>query len=389
MSEWTDATLGELATFTNGFAFGPAHWGTQGLPIIRIEQMLDPQADVDRFDGPVPEHIRVNSGNLLMSWSGTIEIVRWDRGPALVNQHLFKIEPLKHVDSSFLFHMLRANLVPLAASSHGTTMKHITRSDLLSFPVRLPTLTEQRRIGRILDVVDERVRATVRKMAKQRFLEQSLALSASVLADESSPFIALRDLLEHHASGPSPTCEERQMRGQEWGLLKTTAVTWDGWNPKAHKVPPRAYWSNRQIEVRRGDVVVTKAGPRHRVGVVAFVDEAPARLMVSGKLVLLRFRRDLVVPRFLAALLSGEKAQRYLDRRTSGMAASQENFSNETLLGCALRLPSYETQLTMANALEAAAVLRRRIADEIDRLRAIRFGLASDLLTGRVRAVRV
>ena len=70
--------------------------------------------------------------------------------------------------------------------------------------------------------------------------------------------------------GHSPTCEERRIaNNDEWGILKTTAITWNGWNENAHKVPPPKYWGNEKIEVKKGDVLVTKAGPRHRVGVVS------------------------------------------------------------------------------------------------------------------------
>jgi type I restriction enzyme S subunit len=114
------------------------------------------------------------------------------------------------------------------------------------------------------------------------------------------PRMRVRDLIDRHFSGPSPTCEERQMSSvDEWGLLKTTAVTWDGWNELAHKVPPKEFWGRASIEVRSGDVLVTKAGPRHRVGVVVCVAETRPRLMVSGKMIGLRPKRSVVLPQVL------------------------------------------------------------------------------------------
>lgn len=167
------------------------------------------------------------------------------------------------------------------------------------------------------------------------------------------PEVPLRDLVTHVASGPSPTSEERPMSGDEWGLLKTTAVTWQrGWSPSAHKVPPRSYWGNRSLEVQAGDVIITKAGPRHRVGVAAYVREAPPRLMVSGKMVLLRPDPGKVAPPFLALALATRSAQEYLDHRTTGMAESQANFSNSALLGCPLKLPPLEDQRWIAEILD-------------------------------------
>lgn len=127
---------------------------------------------------------------------------------------------------------------------------------------------------------------------------------------------SLRDLIDRSFTGPSPTCEERQIRSdEEWGLLKTTAVTWDGWNETAHKVPPREYWGNESIEVHSGDILVTKAGPRHRVGVVVHVATTRPRIMVSGKIVGLRPKKGLILPTVLAGLLSTDYAQDYLNSR--------------------------------------------------------------------------
>src|SRR6478672_4277746 len=96
-------------------------------------------------------------------------------------------------------------------------------------------------------------------------------------------------LIEKHFCGPSPDCEERQIRTeQEWGVLKTTAVVWDGWNEAAHKTLPRKFWGLHYLQVQRGDVLITKAGPRDRVAVVVHVTTQPQRIIVSGKMIALR-----------------------------------------------------------------------------------------------------
>jgi type I restriction enzyme S subunit len=198
----------------------------------------------------------------------------------------------------------------------------------------------------------------------------------------------LRDLVTHVASGPSPTSEERPVRGEEWGLLKTTAVTWEhGWRAAAHKVPPREFWGNKSLEVHPGDVVITKAGPRHRVGVTAFVDDTPPRLMVSGKMVLLRPDPEKVVPSVMALALAMPNSQKYLDHRTTGMAESQVNFSNSALLSCPVWLPPYKEQLRIAEILDTIDQAVKVAERFVVKLNAVRAGLTADLLSGRVRTL--
>ena len=197
----------------------------------------------------------------------------------------------------------------------------------------------------------------------------------------------VRTLITHHMSGPSPTCEERNMSdSSEWGLLKTTAVVWEGWNPNAHKVPPKIYWNNPKIQVKSGDVIVTKAGPRDRVGVVVYVDSTPPNLMVSGKMVGLRPDNRLIDGRVLASILSSDESQRYLDARTTGMADSQLNFANELLLEMEVDVPPIEQHIYIG---AIASLLRTQITKTkalIEKYQQIKAGLMHDLFTRGIGA---
>jgi type I restriction enzyme, S subunit len=189
------------------------------------------------------------------------------------------------------------------------------------------------------------------------------------------------ELIEHKFTGPSPTCEERPIASsEEWGLLKTTAITWSGWNENAHKVPPRRYWGNQSIEVKMGDVLITKAGPRHRVGVVVHVASTRPRLMVSGKMVGLRPNKSKVVPSILAGLLSTQSVQDYLNSRTTGMAESQTNFADDVLLRTELSVPPIPEQRRIAKILDALDDWIRATEQIIAKLRKVRGALVSTLL---------
>jgi type I restriction enzyme S subunit len=192
----------------------------------------------------------------------------------------------------------------------------------------------------------------------------------------------VKDVVLRCFSGPSPTCEERNVRSpEEWGLLKTTAVTWSGWNEFAHKVPPPSYWRNVALEIHPGDVVVTKAGPRHRVGVVTDVPATQPRLMVSGKMVGLTPKTAIVLPRVLAGVLATRGPQKYLDQRTTGMAESQVNFTNETLLNTPIRIPSMPEQRRLAEIVDTIDDAIRSTERVITKLELMKRGWLHALLT--------
>ena len=69
---WTTKRLTELADYINGYAFKPEDWGEEGLPIIRIEQLKNPNAPTDYFDGQLPPSRLISDGDLIFSWSASL-----------------------------------------------------------------------------------------------------------------------------------------------------------------------------------------------------------------------------------------------------------------------------------------------------------------------------
>jgi type I restriction enzyme S subunit len=146
--DWPVARLGDIAQFQNGRAFKPSEWSPAGLPIIRIENLTDPTAPFNRFEGPVDERHLVGDGDLLVSWSASLDAFIWNRGVGVLNQHIFKVnEDRLLLDRSYFFHALRYSMTAIRAQVHGATMQHITKPAFEAVTIPLPPLDEQRRIA--------------------------------------------------------------------------------------------------------------------------------------------------------------------------------------------------------------------------------------------------
>jgi len=177
---WRSTTLGEVARYDNGFPFKPAHLDGSQMPVIRIRQLLDESEIPDRTDSEVPLKHHIDDGDVVFSWSGTLAVRIWDRGPALLNQHLFRVVPATGVYSRWLALALDNAIEALMAKSHGTTMKHITKKVLHTHELQVPPLEEQRRI---VEMVEERLaRLEPLKQAVDSASEQAASLRRSILA---------------------------------------------------------------------------------------------------------------------------------------------------------------------------------------------------------------
>lgn len=152
---WVKATVDDLAEFVNGFAFKPAHWESTGTPIIRIQNLTNSEKPFNYTKIDVPDIYEVNNGDLLVSWSATLDAFIWRGDKAWLNQHIFKVVPEKRTfHSGLLFYWMKIAIEEMITTEHlhGSTMKHINRGPFLAHETRLPPSNEQ---ARIFDKLEE------------------------------------------------------------------------------------------------------------------------------------------------------------------------------------------------------------------------------------------
>jgi len=153
---WPVECLGNIAEFINGKAFKPSDWHEDGIKIIRIQNLTNPSKPYNLTKTDVKDKYIVKKGELLVSWSATIDVFVWNGENAAVNQHIFRVVPNEEVvNVNYLRHSLKNSLKQMMKYLHGSTMKHINRREFLATTIPLPPLKEQRRIAAILDKADE------------------------------------------------------------------------------------------------------------------------------------------------------------------------------------------------------------------------------------------
>lgn len=198
-SAWKAHKLGEIAHYINGKAFKPEDWKSSGLPIIRIQNLTDRSKPFNYCDRPVDSRYYVNDGDLLISWSATLGSFIWDRGPAVLNQHIFKAIPnTELVERDFLHFLMLETLEEMASHAHGIAMKHITKGKFEAIEVAIPPLPEQRRIvARIkecMERVEEIENLRQSSIAERAFLAESLV--EAQLANLDGEDVSMADVCE-------------------------------------------------------------------------------------------------------------------------------------------------------------------------------------------------
>lgn len=152
MNEWKTVKIGDVATYINGYAFKPSDWGTTGLPIIRIQNLTGNDYETNFFNGEIHPKYTVKDGDVLISWSASLGVYEWNKGKALLNQHIFKVVFDKiEVDKKYFIFTVSHLLNEMVKHTHGSTMRHITKPDFDNMPFPLPSIKEQKKISELLE----------------------------------------------------------------------------------------------------------------------------------------------------------------------------------------------------------------------------------------------
>lgn len=148
----------------------------------------------------------------------------------------------------------------------------------------------------------------------------------------SYPSVPLGSLLGRIESGWSPSCDSIPPAADEWGVLKVSAVSAGRFVESEAKRLPEGLAVRPDLEVRPGDVLLTRAnGVRSLVGVACYVSATRAGLMLSDK-TLRVVPKTSMDPAFLAVLLSSQGVRRQIGGLLNG-GTGQNNISQADVRG--------------------------------------------------------
>jgi len=151
-SAWRRVRIGDTLRLVNGTAFKPTDWTPDGLPIVRIQNLNNPDAAYNRFNGVLPDKFRLRGGELLFAWSGTpgtsFGAHIWRGGDAWLNQHIFNVLfDESEWDKRFLQLAINQNLAAYIRAAHGGAgLAHITKGRFGESELLQPPVPNQRRI---------------------------------------------------------------------------------------------------------------------------------------------------------------------------------------------------------------------------------------------------
>ena len=324
-------------------------------------------------------------GDVLLTCKGTVGKVAVNTiGNLHIARQIMAIRVGELIDVEYMKYFLILQSKSFAQSAKGL-IPGIDRKTVLESVIPIPPVEEQHRIvaklEQLLPLVEEygkaqdrlselnsevgvKLRASVLNEAIQGKLVPQLDCEPIVESFSDEPedvpfaipakwkWVKLQRLFTNITSGKNTTCEKRSAIGDEWGVIKTTAIQKNFFNEIENKVLPTSFQFPKVCKISKGDFLMTKAGPINRVGICCVVQDISKNLILSGHTVRLDLVSELVDPQYLVHVIHSPIIRSsFLDFMT-GMADSQVNLKHGSLGNLLIPLPPLEEQRRIVDKLE-------------------------------------
>lgn len=138
---WEVGTLLDIAEYINGLPcqkYRPT--SKDSLRVIKIKEMHEGFSSETELVRPdIPQKAIIENGDVLFSWSASLEVQIWTRGKGALNQHIFKVVSDKYPKSFFYYQLINyLHHFKMMAENRKTTMGHITQEHLQQSRIVIP-----------------------------------------------------------------------------------------------------------------------------------------------------------------------------------------------------------------------------------------------------------
>jgi type I restriction enzyme S subunit len=360
---WLPTTLGKLLTLEYGRALPRATRDQTGSVLVAGSNGSDGFHDVALVRGP----------GIVVGRKGSAGKVTWyeeDFWP--IDTTYFVEHDTCVTNINWLFYLLRSK--KLERLNKSTGVPGLNRNDVYAESCLLPPLKEQCRIVEVLREAD-RLRSMIRTadVKSARILP---ALFLKMFGDPGTnpkgwPEKQLSKVIESVEAGWSASSEGRMRVGEEFGVLKVSAVTSGVFRPEENKAVIDLSDARSLIIPKRGDLLFSRANTRELVAASCVVESDHPTLFLSDKLWRVVPAAQEASAAFLKELFWCEVIRDRFRSVASGSSASMLNISQDAMLRTPIPVPPIQLQKSfeflswsVLDALNRA----RAAAEGIDRL---------------------
>ena len=346
-----------------------------------------------------------NKPLVVVARKGTLDKPMYVEGECWVIDTAFAVLPKEDVDAKWLYYQL--SNYDLKKLNESTGVPSISRDYLYRLSFEKKTLPEQRKIARILSTVDTVIEKTEAAIAKYKTIKQGMMRDLFTRGlDENG---RLRPRYED-----APQLYKQMELGwvpREWEVVRIEQVSTLVTNGFVGTATPYYATSDRGVlylfgtnirpneitfddirfvtrefhskqiksQLKTGDMLTVQSG---HIGTSAVV---PTDFIETNchALIITRFVLSEVYPWFISYYLNSEKGMKNMEKLFVGSTIKHINTSE--LARHLILKPRIDEQKSIANKIDAIGKVIRNAHNDLCKIKSLKQGLMSDLLTGTKR----
>ena len=347
-----------------------AHYTDTGPRVIRLQNIgdgvfKDEEAHIAPERYELLRKHAVSPGNIAMALLGEVLpracIVPDWLGLAIVKADCVKIvldESI--VDSRFVCTALNSQQVRSRTSKliKGIGRPRLNLRQARQITVPIAPRPEQVRIADRIDELFTDLSAGVAALERvRRKLKRyrSAVLHAAVTgklhtsttptwASESN-WRSLGEIISEIEQGWSPKCDrEPATNSEQWAVMTTTAIQPMAFDGGENKKLPATLNPYADLELRVGDILITRAGPRKRAGIACLVRKTRQRLILCDKAYRFRCKADQATGEFIEMVLNARPITDSIERMKTGSSDSGLNLTQSRFRSLTVPIPPIDEQ---------------------------------------------
>ena len=259
----------------------------------------------------------------------------------------------QNTDSSFLYRLVQSQQFDeVANQSTGTKMPRADWKLVSKTKFAMPhSVDEQAAIGAYFEHLDTLITLHQRKYEKLVNIKKSMLDKMFPKNGASVPEIRfkgftdpweqrkLAELTKTITTGKSVNSDEGEVSDGDIGVLKTSCVSYDRFNPSESKPVVKSEQQLVKCAVEKDSVIVSRMNTPERVGACGYVSTDFPNLFLPDRLWKLKFQ-DTVDTYFVYMMLVSSAYKEKITSMASGTSGSMYNIPKETFLNLQLVIPA-------------------------------------------------
>lgn len=311
------------------------------------------------------------------------------------NQGFKSIVPARGIFNEYLYYYLKAAKHIAEERATGTTFREISGAAFGKLPIPIAPTNEQHRIvekiEELFSELDKGIESLSLAREQIKVFRMSLidaALNTSISGKEL--VVPLSGLIGKIQQGWSPKCELiRPVQDGDWAVIKTTALQPMKYLSHECKLFPEDLKPRATIEIKVGDLLMTRKGPRKRTGVVCLVRETRKKSMLCDTVYRFRCDETKVAPEYLELVLNSPYIVSELDRRKSGISDSGISLNHGKIKSLPIKIiGDVKEQRSFVRSLgiqlEAISKAEQELEEQLQRSEGLRQSILKKAFTGRL-----